>query len=111
MKKRVIFTGISDDGAVQIRHSSLLHGEGLIAVFGEHSDDHIEHDLSLCQVSGGAFDEDIARFEGDFGVVAVDDRGHGEDNAIGIIYDRIDRRVTNDWKILPQLQIRRVKLH
>lgn len=59
-----------------------LHGEGLLAVHGEHGDHHVGDDLQLGKVGGGHLDEDVGGVEGNLGVVAVDDRRQGADDAV-----------------------------
>lgn len=75
-----------------------FHGEGFVAVLGEHGDKHVDHDLDFGFVGGGHFDKDVAGFERDFGVVAVDDGGERADGAVGVEDNGIHGGVPDDVK-------------
>ena len=45
------------------------------------------------------------------GVISVNDRRHGEDDPIGVVNDGINGRIADYWKILAELQVRRVEVH
>ena len=51
------------------------------------------------QISGSDLDEDVLRVERDLGVIAVDDRRHGEDHAVRIIDNRIH------WLVFDYVQV------
>jgi hypothetical protein len=56
-------------------------------------------------VGGGDVNEDIGGVKSDLGVVAVDDRGHRQNCAVGIVDDGVDGLVPNDGQVLPELEI------
>ena len=51
-------------------------------MLGEHGHDGVEDDVSLGEVGGGAFDEDVLGMELDAGVAAIDDGREGENGAV-----------------------------
>ena len=62
-------------------------------------------DFQLGLVGGGDVNEDIGGVESDLGVVAVDDRRHRQNCAVGIVDDGVDGFVANDGQVLLELQI------
>ena len=92
-------------------HKRLLDGERLVAIFGEHGDDHVQYDFGFGQICGRAFDEDIPRIERDFRVIPVDDRRHGKNHAIGVVDHWIYWRIADDGEELPQVKIGGIQLH
>ena len=77
--------------------------ERLLAILSEHGDHGIQNDLGLGQVGAGALDQDLRRVQGDLGVLPVDDRGHGEDDILGVVDDGVDGAVTDDGQVLLQV--------
>ena len=67
--------------------------KGLRGVLREHGDDDVVYYLGFRFVGGCYIDEDVAGFEADFGVVRVDNWGHGADCSIRVEDDWVDRGV------------------
>ena len=53
-------------------------------VLGEHSDEDVVTYLRFGLVRCCYVDKDVAGFEGDLGMIRIDDRGHGAYRAVGI---------------------------
>ena len=82
-----------------------LDGVGLAAVRRKHGDEDLADNLQLGLVGGGNVDEDVGRVQGDLGVIAVDDGGHRQDCAVGVVDNRVDRFFPNDGQVLSELQV------
>lgn len=67
--------------------------EGLRGVLGEHGNDDVVHYLGFRLVGGCYVDEDVARFEADFGVVGIDYWRHGADCSVCVKDDWVNRGV------------------
>ena len=82
------------------------------AYLGKHGDEGVHDNLGLGQVGGGHLDEDVPGVEGDFWLLPVDDGGHGQDGALGVVDHRVDRAVPDDAQILLQVTVRlKTKVH
>ena len=88
-----------------------LDGEGFGAVGAEHGDEDLVDDFDFRLVGGGDVDEDVARGEGDFRVVAVDNRRHGEDGAVFVVDDGVYGRVADDVEVSGQVLVFLVRGH
>lgn len=88
-----------------------LNGKGLGGVLGKHGDQLVDNNLDLSLVGTGEIKENVSGVQGDLCAVTVDDGGHGKDVAISIVESRVDRRVTDDVKVLSKILVLFVKFH
>ena len=93
---------VGDLAGLMVMRGSDLDGfdrEGLRGVLGEHGDEDVVDYLGFGFVCGCYVDENVAGFEADFGVVGVDDWGHGADSSVRVEDHRVDWRVSDNVEI------------
>ena len=90
---RQVFTDINgDDVRVRLR-----------TVFREHGRDDVHYDIQLRLVGGSHVDEHIARIQGDFAMLGVNDRWHRRYTIFGVVDDGVDRRVADDGQVFCEM--------
>jgi len=62
----------------------------------KHRDHYVDDDFKFCLICSRAFNEDVVCVEGDFSEISIDNRRKREYLAVGIVDDRISRRISND---------------
>ena len=77
----------------------------------EHGDEGVQHDAGLGQVHGRHLEQDVLGVQGDLGVLSIDDGRQGQDHVIGVVDDRIDWTILDDWEIGFEMRVSRVKIH
>ena len=69
--------------------------ERLFTILREHDCDHINDNLKLCVVRGSDIYKDVPCIERDFTVFRVNDGREGENTILSVIYDRVNRCITD----------------
>lgn len=65
----------------------------------------IQHHFSFGQIGGCRLNEDVFRIQCDFRMITIDDWWQRHDHTIGIVYNGIDRCITDNRQILLQLSV------